>query len=82
MLAREDGNSSFYLDYKFLNDDEMLLISPDSPCKVKAKCLLEKLHSGVGGNKELPAVYFCEHGPVTNKSFYKYSVPVSVVLDV
>ena len=44
--------------------------------QVYCEGLAEKLHSGVGENHELPALYSCEHGAVTNASFSKFSVPI------
>ena len=79
VLVHKNGNSCFYVEYAMGDEDTLILRYPDNPCKVKAEGLLSKIQKGVGGNSTLPAVYSCEHGPVTNESFYKYSVPVSVL---
>ena len=75
ILVLEDGNSLFFLDY-VIEKNEAFLHNDGITYQVYCEGLAEKLHSGVGENHELPALYSCEHGAVTNASFSKFSVPI------
>ncbi|NLK77542.1 MAG: hypothetical protein GX284_07525 [Clostridiales bacterium] len=78
ILGLEDGNSLFFLDY-VIEKNEAFLHNDGITYQVYCEGLAEKLHSGVGENHGLPALYSCEHGAVTNASFSKFSVPVAIL---